>query len=72
LSSITTAERKARNAARCSLGDGQFISDGETWRQRRRIVAPIVHVSHLPLFAPLMVQVALNRRVNLTTARSMR
>src|ERR1700747_229413 len=40
------------------LGDGLFISDGETWRQRRRIVAPIVHVSHLPLFAPLMVQAA--------------
>jgi cytochrome P450 len=41
------------------LGDGLFISDGETWRQRRRIVAPIVHVSHLPLFAPLMVQAAI-------------
>jgi cytochrome P450 len=40
------------------LGDGLFVSDGETWRRRRRIVAPIVHVSHLPLFAPLMVQAA--------------
>jgi cytochrome P450 len=40
------------------LGDGLFISDGETWRRRRRIVAPIVHVSNLPLFAPLMVQAA--------------
>jgi cytochrome P450 len=40
------------------LGDGLFISDGETWRRRRRIVAPIVHVSHLPLFAPLIVQAA--------------
>jgi cytochrome P450 len=40
------------------LGDGLFISDGETWRRRRRVVAPIVHVSHLPLFAPLMVQAA--------------
>jgi cytochrome P450 len=40
------------------LGDGLFISDGETWRRRRRIIAPIVHVSHLPLFAPLMVQAA--------------
>ncbi len=40
------------------LGDGLFISDGETWRRRRRIVAPIVHVSHLPLFAPVMVQAA--------------
>jgi cytochrome P450 len=40
------------------LGDGLFISDGDTWRRRRRIVAPIVHVSHLPVFAPLMVQAA--------------
>ena len=40
------------------LGDGLFISDGDTWRRRRRIVAPIVHVSHLPRFAPLMVQAA--------------
>jgi cytochrome P450 len=40
------------------LGDGLFISDGDTWRRRRRIVAPIVHVSHLPLFAPIMVQAA--------------
>src|SRR5215470_11650324 len=40
------------------LGDGLFISDGETWRRRRRIVAPIVHVSHLPLFAPVMVHAA--------------
>jgi cytochrome P450 len=40
------------------LGDGLFISDGDTWRHRRRIVAPIVHVSHLPLFAPLIVEAA--------------
>ena len=40
------------------LGDGLFISDGDIWRRRRQIVAPIVHVSHLPLFAPLMVQAA--------------
>src|SRR5436309_2578900 len=51
-------ERKSpqmRHALAPLLGDGLFISDGETWRRRRRIVAPIVHVSHLPLFAPLMV-----------------
>jgi cytochrome P450 len=40
------------------LGDGLFISDGEIWRSRRRIVAPIVHVSQLPSFAPLIVQAA--------------
>ena len=40
------------------LGDGLFISDGDTWRRRRRIVAPIVHISRMPLFAPIMVQTA--------------
>ncbi|MFZ3237278.1 MAG: cytochrome P450 [Stellaceae bacterium] len=40
------------------LGDGLFISDGETWRRRRRIVAPIVHISQLPSFAPLIVEAA--------------
>jgi cytochrome P450 len=54
-------ERKSpqmRHSLAPLLGDGLFISDGETWRRRRRIIAPIVHVSHLPLFAPIMVQVA--------------
>ncbi len=40
------------------LGDGLFISDGETWKTRRRIVAPIIHVSRLDLFAPVMVETA--------------
>ncbi len=40
------------------LGDGLFISDDETWRRRRPIVARIVHVSQLPLFAPVIVQTA--------------
>lgn len=40
------------------LGDGLFISDGDTWRRRRPIVARIVHVSQLPLFAPLIVRAA--------------
>jgi cytochrome P450 len=55
-------ERKSpqmRHSLAPLLGDGLFISDGDTWRRRRRIVAPIVHVSHLPLFAPIMVQAAL-------------
>ncbi len=54
-------ERKSpqmRNALRPLLGDGLFISDGETWRTRRRIVAPIVHGSRMPDFAPLMVEAA--------------
>jgi len=54
-------ERKSpqmRHALEPLIGDGLFISDGETWRQRRRIVAPIVHASHLALFAPTMVEAA--------------
>jgi len=54
-------ERKTpqmRHALTPLLGDGLFISDGETWRQRRRIVAPIVHASRLSLFAPSMVEAA--------------
>ena len=62
-------ERKApqmRNALRPLLGDGLFISDGETWRTRRRIVAPIVHGSRLPQFAPMMVEAALETRARWT------
>lgn len=44
------------------LGDGLFVSDGDIWRRRRRIVAPIVHVSRLPDFAPVMVETALEAR----------
>jgi cytochrome P450 len=54
-------ERKSpqmRNALRPLLGDGLFISDGETWRARRRIVAPIIHGSRMPDFAPVMVGAA--------------
>jgi cytochrome P450 len=39
-------------------GDGLIISDGDLWRQRRRIVAPIVHISRMPMFAPIMVGAA--------------
>lgn len=58
-------ERKSpqmRHALRPLLGDGLFISDGETWRQRRKIVAPIVHVSRLGRFASLMVEAAVETR----------
>ena len=40
------------------IGDGLFISDGAVWKQRRRIVAPIVHASRLSSFAPTMVEAA--------------
>jgi cytochrome P450 len=54
-------ERKApqmRHSLEPLLGDGLFVSDGETWRKRRRMVAPIVHVSQLARFAPVMVEAA--------------
>jgi cytochrome P450 len=58
-------ERKSaqmRYALAPLIGDGLFISDGETWRKRRRIVAPIVHVSRLPEFAPVMAETAAEAR----------
>jgi cytochrome P450 len=54
-------ERKSpqmRHALEPLLGDGLFISDGATWKIRRRIVAPIVHASNLPIFAPIMAEAA--------------
>jgi cytochrome P450 len=47
-----------RHALSPLLGDGLFVSDGGLWKQRRRIVAPIVHASRLALFAPTMVAAA--------------
>jgi len=47
-----------RHALAPLLGDGLFISDGEMWRKRRRIVAPIVHASRLASFAPTIVETA--------------
>jgi cytochrome P450 len=44
------------------LGDGLFVSDGGVWRDRRRVVAPMIHVSRLSELAPLMVEAALETR----------
>lgn len=55
-------ERKSpqmRRALEFLLGDGLFISDGETWTRRRPLVADIVHKNRLPEFAPTMEQAAL-------------
>jgi cytochrome P450 len=54
-------ERKApqmRHALEPLLGDGLFISDGETWRQRRKLIAPILHISRLGEFSRVMVETA--------------
>jgi cytochrome P450 len=40
------------------LGDGLFVSHGDLWRRRRRMVAPIIHVSRLSEFVPVMVETA--------------
>ena len=54
-------ERKGpayRHSLQPLLGDGLFVSDGHTWRTRRRVVAPLVHGPRLPQFAPIMIQAA--------------
>ena len=53
-------ERKSpqmRRALKAVIGDGLVISDGETWKQRRPLVADIVHKKRLPEFAPTMENV---------------
>ncbi|MBP1850699.1 cytochrome P450 [Rhizobium halophytocola] len=50
-------ERKSpqmRRALEYLLGDGLFISDGETWKQRRSLVNDIVHKNRVPAFGPVM------------------
>ena len=54
-------ERKSpahRKSLQPLLGDGLLLSDGDIWRRRRRIVAPIVHISRLAEFVPIMVDTA--------------
>ncbi|ODN71127.1 cytochrome P450 [Methylobrevis pamukkalensis] len=50
-------ERKSpqmRRALEYLLGDGLFISDGATWRQRRPLVTDIVHKNRVPQFGRVM------------------
>ncbi|PLX37655.1 MAG: cytochrome P450 [Hyphomicrobiales bacterium] len=51
-----------RHALHPLLGDGLFISDGDVWSQRRKIVAPIIHTNRLSEFAPTMIEAAMERR----------
>lgn len=57
---VTQAERferkgpMMRQALAPLLGDGLFISDGETWRRRRPLVADIAHKTQVPFYAPMM------------------
>lgn len=55
-------ERKSpqmRRALEALLGDGLFISDGETWKRRRPLVADIVHKRRLPEFGRTIEEAAL-------------
>lgn len=55
-------ERKSpqmRRALEVLLGDGLFISEGETWKTRRPLVADIVHKNRVPSFGITMEQVTL-------------
>jgi len=49
-----------RHALKPLIGDGLFISDGETWAERRRMVAPVTHISRVPALAPTITEVAAN------------
>lgn len=40
------------------FGDASFINEGAAWRRRRDIVAPMLHISRLPTYAPHMVDCA--------------
>ncbi|MCA0405018.1 MAG: cytochrome P450 [Proteobacteria bacterium] len=56
-------ERKSpqmRRALEVLLGDGLFISEGETWKRRRPLVADIVHKTRVPSFGATMEQVTAN------------
>lgn len=57
-------ERKSpqqRHALRPLIGDGLFISDGPLWRERRKAVAPLTHISKLGELTPPMTQAAAER-----------
>jgi len=54
-------ERKSpqmRHALEPLLGDGLFVSDGLVWKERRRAVAPVTHVSRMAELTPVMSDVA--------------
>ena len=60
-----TLQRKSpqmRHALEPLLGDGLFVSDTDTWAKRRKVVAPIIHGSRVPDFAPIMVDTILEKR----------
>ena len=54
-------ERKSpmmRKALDMLLGDGLFISDGQTWAMRRKLQTPLFSSQHVQYYSEVMVQVA--------------
>lgn len=55
-------ERKSpqmRRALEPLLGDGLFISDGETWASRRKIQTPLFDSAHIKIFTDTMISTIL-------------
>ena len=69
-----TFERKSNlmlRAIKPLVGDGLFISDGETWRSRRRVVGSAIHGSRVPGFLPLMLEAIVELRSQWTNQLSL-
>jgi cytochrome P450 len=47
-----------KRALQLLLGDGLFISEGETWKHRRPLVANVVHKNRVAAFGPTMEEAA--------------
>ena len=47
--------RQMRRALEPLVGDGMFISNGDTWKRQRRMAVPAFHSSRLKAFAEAMV-----------------
>jgi cytochrome P450 len=50
-----------QHALRPLVGDGLIISDGPLWRERRKAIVPLTHVSRLAELTPPITQVAKER-----------
>lgn len=50
-----------RHALKPLIGDGLFVSDGALWRERRKMVAPLTHISRLPALGPIITAAAADR-----------
>ncbi|HIP81463.1 MAG TPA: cytochrome P450 [Leucothrix mucor] len=63
-------ERKSpqmRRALEPLLGDGLFISDGDTWASRRKIQTPLFDHSHIKIFSKIMASTITEMAAEWTT-----